>query len=70
MVLDLRGKTYLAINRTGACIWPALVAGAERAELVASLVESFDVSQDQAVADLEAFLTELAAHDLLEPNKT
>lgn len=67
-MLDLRSKMYLAINRTGGCIWPALAIGADRGELVERLVETFDISEQQADADLEAFLAELAAHDMLEPD--
>ena len=68
-MLDLRSKLYLAINRTGGCIWPALVTGAERGELAERLVATFDISEEQANADLEAFLAELAAHDMLEPDE-
>lgn len=67
MALDLRSKTYLAVNSTGAALWPALVSGADREELLARLLEGFSVSRKQAAADLDAFLAELAAQDLLEP---
>lgn len=67
VALDLRSKTYLAVNRTGAVLWSALVSGADREELLAHLAERFSVSRDQAAADLDAFLAELAGQDLLEP---
>jgi hypothetical protein len=67
VALDLRNNTYLAVNRTGAAIWPELVSGAEREELVWQLAQTFDVSADRAAADLDAFLAELADQDLLEP---
>jgi hypothetical protein len=66
VALDLRNKTYLAVNRTGAAIWPALVSGADRGELLVLLLENFSASQDEAAADLDAFLAELAEQDLLE----
>jgi hypothetical protein len=66
VALDLRNKTYLAVNRTGAAIWPILMSGADREELLALLLETFAVSQDEAAADLDAFLAELAEQDLLE----
>lgn len=65
VALDLRSKTYLAVNRTGAALWPALVSGADREELLARLLETFSVSRDQAAADLDEFLAELAEQDLL-----
>jgi hypothetical protein len=66
VALDLRRKTYLAVNRTGAVLWPALMTGATRKELLARLTADFSVSQDEAAADLDAFLAELAGQDLLE----
>lgn len=67
VALDLRSQTYLAINSTGAAIWPALIVGADREELLRGLTEAFDVSDEQAASDLDAFLAELAEQDLLEP---
>jgi hypothetical protein len=66
VALDLRRKTYLAINRTGAVLWPALMTGATREELLARLTADFSVSLDEAASDLDAFLAELARQDLLE----
>jgi len=67
VALDLRNKTYLAVNSTGAALWPSLVSGGDREELLAYLVKRFGVSRDQAADDLDAFLSELAGQDLLEP---
>jgi hypothetical protein len=67
VALDLRSNTYLAVNRTGAVVWPALVAGADRDALVRELTQTFDVSEPQAAADLDEFLAELSEQDLLEP---
>jgi hypothetical protein len=69
VALDLRTNTYLAINPTGAALWPALVAGADRAELLSRLVEAFDVTRDQAAADLHQFLAQLTEQDLLEKHR-
>jgi coenzyme PQQ synthesis protein D (PqqD) len=66
VALDLRSNTYLGINRTGTAVWSALVAGADREQLVRRLTQTFDVSEKQAAADLDAFLAELAEQDLLE----
>jgi hypothetical protein len=66
VALDLRTNTYLAVNRTGAALWPALVSGADREELLSRLVDAFDVTAEQAAADLDEFLAQLAAQDILE----
>jgi hypothetical protein len=65
VALDLRNRTYLGVNSTGAALWPALVSGADRDALLSRLVERFSVSREQASVDLDAFLAELADRDLL-----
>lgn len=66
VALDLRTQMYLAVNRTGAAIWPALAGGAPRSELIAQVAERFDVAPEKAAADVDAFLNELSSRDLLE----
>ena len=66
VALDGPSIHYLAINRTGAVLWPALLEGATREELAGRLVQSFDVDPSAAAADVDAFLGALRAHDLLE----
>jgi hypothetical protein len=66
VALDLRTHTYLAVNKTGAAIWPALISGTDRHQLVARLVETFGIAREQAAADLDTFLAELAEQDLLQ----
>ena len=66
LALDVPGATYLSTNTTGAVLWRALVHGASHRELVATLVSEFEVDAAQAAADVDAFVSELAAHGLLE----
>ena len=67
VALDLRKSQYLAINPSGAVLWPALVEGASREELVERLRSEFGLGPAAAEMDLDNFLTELADEDLLEP---
>ena len=66
VALDLRAQEYLAINNTGAALWPALQGGATTQQLVELLVERFEVSPEQAAADVEAFLSTLLARGVVE----
>jgi hypothetical protein len=65
VVLDRRTWAYLSINDSGALLWARLVDGATKAELVATLVEGFELAQERADADVESFLDTLREHDLL-----
>src|SRR4051794_33969635 len=53
LALDGSTRVYLSVNRTGTVLWPALAAGATREELLARLVERFDVGDDAAARDLD-----------------
>ena len=67
VVLQLEQSQYLALNEAGSVLWQALVGGATPAELVGRLTATYDISRDQAAADVEAFLSACRDHDLLEP---
>jgi hypothetical protein len=66
VALDARSSEYLAVNRTGTVLWPSLVAGATRDELVARLAGAFEVGEETAGRDVDAFLAVLAERGLLE----
>jgi hypothetical protein len=66
VALDLRRSLYLAINPSGAILWPALVEGATRAKLVERLQAECGIDEKTAEADVDVFLAELADQDLLE----
>jgi hypothetical protein len=66
VALDLRRSVYLAINPSGAALWPALMEGATREELVQRLTEECEVGRKAAASDVDSFLSELSEHDLLE----
>jgi hypothetical protein len=67
IAVDTRTATYLAVNRSGAVLWPALVHGAEREELVDALTREFEIDRPQAGSDVDAFIELLAEKELLEP---
>lgn len=66
VALDLRRSVYLAVNRTGAALWPLLVDGASRNALTARLRKEFEIEDDEAIADVDRFLAELRKNDLVE----
>ena len=66
VVLDTEASKYLAGNRTAGALWPRLVAGATRDELIEALVARFDVDAETASRDLDAFLRSLEERGLIE----
>ncbi len=66
VALDGRLSTYLAANSAGALLWQTLVEGATRDDLADTLVAAHGIDRERAVADVEAYVAELAAQGLLE----
>jgi len=65
VALDVRAAEYIAVTGSGAGLWPSLAAGATHAELIALLVDRYDVDEATAAADVTAFLEALAARGLV-----
>lgn len=70
VALDLRDSTYLAINPSGAVLWPLLVDGADRAALVDRLADHYGLDDETATRDVAAFLAGLDERKLLVENGT
>jgi hypothetical protein len=66
VVLDTSRSEYLGVNKTGAALWPLLVAGATRDELANALVSTFGVSESRATSDVAAFVAVLAERGMLQ----
>ena len=67
VAIDVAKSAYLSSNSAGAILWQMLSTGATRDELAAKLVDSFEIDRTRAVTDVDAFLADLVARDLLEP---
>jgi Coenzyme PQQ synthesis protein D (PqqD) len=65
VALDGRRSDYLAINGSGALLWPLLVDGATPEQLVTVLVDSYGIDESRAAADTEAFVSALSDQGLL-----
>jgi hypothetical protein len=66
VILDRRQGKYLAVNPSGAVLWPALVEGASEETLVERLVSRYRVDRRRASRDVSAFLDWLGERGLLE----
>ncbi|TQN37941.1 coenzyme PQQ synthesis protein D (PqqD) [Blastococcus colisei] len=65
VVLDLRSSVYLAVKGSGAVLWPQVVEGATREDLVGALVDRYAIPVEQAGRDVDAFVTMLRDRELL-----
>jgi hypothetical protein len=66
VLLDLRSQNYLSLNRTGAELWPSIVAGIERDQLVQELIDRHALPESVASRDLDTLVAQLTEAGLLE----
>ena len=71
VVVPVRSRTVdfsqlIKLSDSGAELWKMLVTGADRAELVARLLQEYDVDEATAAADVDRFIAKLSEADLLE----
>ena len=64
MSLDFNG--IITLNETGAFLFELLQKGCEREDLVAKLLDEYEVSAEKASADVDKFLEKVKESDVLE----
>ena len=63
-VVDFSG--LVTLNESGALLFEKLQKGAEESDLVAALLEEYDVSREIACADVKKFIEKVKDADILE----
>jgi hypothetical protein len=66
VVLDLGSSSYLAVNDTGALLWPLIAAGTTEVALVDEVMARFGLDAEQARADVGAFVDRLRTLALVD----
>jgi coenzyme PQQ synthesis protein D (PqqD) len=66
VLLELSRGMYFGLDEVGTRIWQLLVRGDSLDEIVAALVDEYEVSADAAAADLRALVAELEERRLVE----
>lgn len=56
----------ICLNEVGEEIWKGLQAEKSREEILCGILDEFDVTPEEAAADLDGFLRMLKENDLLE----
>jgi hypothetical protein len=60
----------LTLNPTASTIWQRLSQGRTATQIAAQLAADFSISQEQAFADVNEFLEQLRAQQLIEPEES
>lgn len=59
VLLDLDSQSYFGLDPVGTVIWEGVSDGKTEKEIVARIVEEFDVDAEIARRDLKSFMAEL-----------
>lgn len=60
------GNCAIRLNDTGLLLWEQLVVGAEKEALVKMLLDTYDVTEDIARRDVDAFIKLLESANVFE----
>lgn len=66
MVLDLETSQYVMVKGSGTLLYKLLKTDQERGDLVRALLDTYDVDEARAVADVDDFVRRLDDAGLLE----
>lgn len=66
VMLDLANGTYFGLDAIGARVWQLLGDGRSLREVCEALVAEYDVTFEQAEADVTSLVAELAANGLVD----
>ncbi len=65
LVLDVRTSQYLSVSGSGIVIWGMLAEGTTRDQIVARLLDEFEVDFDTAAMHVDKFIDDLSQRGLL-----
>lgn len=66
VIISPRNGKIRVLNHSGAVIWQQLVAEKSVPEIISALVDQYEISLEQAHADLETFLNDLTQRGLVQ----
>jgi hypothetical protein len=65
VILDLQGSVYLKLNGTARVLWERLTKPCTESDLVAALVDAYEIDEQRAATDVASFLEDLRRRRLL-----
>jgi hypothetical protein len=65
VLMHVQNGEYFELNKTGAVVLDALLAGKDENAVASLLVDSFEVDHVQAMSDVEALIAALRSRNLL-----
>jgi hypothetical protein len=67
VLLDFGRGEYFALDAVGAEVWRRLEAGAELQAIATEIAAGYDVSEEEALADIVSLVEDMRARSLVAP---
>jgi hypothetical protein len=68
VILDLKSETYFGLDEVGTRIWQLLVEQEDMQTITATMLNEYDVEEDQVEKDIQNLLTQLDKAGLVHLN--
>ena len=68
VILDLKSETYFGLDEVGTRIWQLLVEQEDMQTITATMLNEYDVEEDQVEKDIQNLLTQLDKAGLIHLN--
>jgi hypothetical protein len=69
VLMNIKCGSMLALNPIGSIVWQRLNEGRTSTQIAVQLAAEFGISHEQACTDVNKFLEQLRAHELIEPEE-
>lgn len=69
VLMDIQGGSMLTLNPIGSIIWRQLSEGKSPGQIAEHLVTEFRIPQEQALTDVNEFVQQLQAQQLILPSE-
>lgn len=70
VLLNLADKSYYRLNETAAFVWSEIEKGSDRKQILARILETYDIAPDDAAKEVDAVLNDLVARKLVTACET
>lgn len=70
VLMDIHGGSMLTLNPIGSIIWKQLGNGRSPVQIAENLASEFSIPREQALADVNEFIQQLEARQLIRPSES
>jgi len=70
VLMNIKGGQMITLNPIGSIIWRGLADGRSQEQIASGLASEFGLPMEQTLADVNEFIEQLRAQQLIEPSES